>query len=88
MIQEQHQLITSGPYRYLRNPSYTAILTILVGFGFGIGNWLSLLVLFAAGVAAYAWRIAFVEERALAAQFGEEYQAYKKGTWALIPFIW
>ena len=88
MIQEQHQLITSGPYRYLRNPSYTAILTILVGFGFGIGNWLSLLVLFAAGVAAYAWRIAAVEERALAAQFGEEYQAYKKRTWALIPFIW
>jgi protein-S-isoprenylcysteine O-methyltransferase len=88
MIQEQHQLITSGPYRYLRNPSYTALLIILTGFGLGIGNWLSVLVLFAVGFADYAWRIARVEEPALAAQFGREFQDYKKKTWALIPFIW
>ena len=88
MIQDEHRLITSGPYKYLRNPSYTALLLILPGFGFGIGNWLSALVLFAAGVIAYAWRIAVVEEPALAKQFGEEFQAYKKKTWALIPFIW
>ena len=88
MIQEHHQLITSGPYKYLRNPSYTAILIILLGFGFGIGNWLSTLVFFASGVIVYALRIALVEERALAAQFGQEFQDYKKRTWALIPFIW
>ncbi|HVN16509.1 MAG TPA: isoprenylcysteine carboxylmethyltransferase family protein [Anaerolineales bacterium] len=88
MIQDEHRLITSGPYKYLRNPSYTALLLILPGFGFGIGNWLSALVLFVAGVIAYAWRIAIVEEPALAKQFGEEFQAYKKKTWALIPFIW
>jgi protein-S-isoprenylcysteine O-methyltransferase Ste14 len=88
MIQEQHQLITSGPYQYLRNPSYTAILVILIGFGLGIGNWLSVLVLFAVGLADYGWRIARVEEPALAAQFGRAFQDYKKKTWALIPFIW
>jgi protein-S-isoprenylcysteine O-methyltransferase Ste14 len=88
MIQEHHQLITSGPYKYLRNPSYTAILILLIGFGLGIGNWLSVLVFFAAGVIVYASRIALVEERALAAQFGQEFQDYKKKTWALIPFIW
>ena len=88
MIQEQHQLITNGPYKYLRNPSYTAILIILIGFGLGIGNWLSILMFFAAGVVAYALRVALVEERALAEQFGTEFQDYKKKTWALIPFIW
>lgn len=88
MIQEQHQLITGGPYKYLRNPSYSAILVILIGFGFGIGNWLSILVFFAAGIIAYGLRVALVEERALAEQFGKEFQDYKKKTWALIPFIW
>jgi protein-S-isoprenylcysteine O-methyltransferase Ste14 len=88
MIQEKHQLITSGPYKYLRNPSYTAILIIFIGFGFGIGNWFSLLTFFLTGAIAYGLRIALVEEPALARQFGEEFQEYKKKTWALIPFIW
>ncbi len=88
MIQEQHRLITSGPYRYLRNPSYTAVLLILTGLGLAIGNWLSALVLFATGVVAYAWRIAAIEEPALARQFGQQFDDYKKKTWALIPFIW
>lgn len=88
VIQEQHQLITSGPYRRLRNPSYTAVLMVLLGLGFGIGNWLSVLVFFAAGVIAYATRIALVEEPALMQRFGQEYQDYKKRSWALIPFVW
>lgn len=88
MIQEQHQLITSGPYRYLRNPSYTAILLVMLGLGLGIGNWLSAILCFAVGAIAYAGRIALVEEPALARQFGQEFQDYKQRTWALIPFVW
>lgn len=88
MIQDEHRLITTGPYQYLRNPSYTAILIFLIGFGLGIGNWLSVVVLFAVGFIDYAWRIARVEEPALTARFGKEYQDYKQKTWALIPFIW
>jgi protein-S-isoprenylcysteine O-methyltransferase Ste14 len=88
VIQADHQLVTSGPYKYLRNPSYTGILIVLLGLGFGVGNWASILVFFATGVITYGSRIAFVEERALREQFGQEYQDYKKRTWALIPFIW
>ena len=43
---------------------------------------------FCCGRLWYASRIALVEERALAEQFGQEFQDYKKHTWALIPFIW
>lgn len=88
VIQEGHRLITSGPYQYLRNPSYTAILIVFLGFGLEIGNWLSVLAFFGASVLAYVLRIALVEEPALAAQFGAEFQEYKKRSWALIPFIW
>jgi protein-S-isoprenylcysteine O-methyltransferase Ste14 len=80
-------LITGGPYTYLRNPSYTGALITLVGFGFGAGNWLSIIILLAAGLAVYTRRIA-VEEQALREQFGKTYEDYRKRTWALIPFIW
>jgi protein-S-isoprenylcysteine O-methyltransferase len=79
--------VTSGPYKYLRNPAYTGALITLVGFGFGAGNWISVIFLLIIGLAAYAWRIA-VEDKALRERFGEEYEDYKKRTWALIPFIW
>jgi protein-S-isoprenylcysteine O-methyltransferase len=64
VIQEKHQLITSGPYRYLRNPSYTGVILTFIGFGIGIGNWLSLIILFACGLASFARRILF-EDMAL-----------------------
>lgn len=87
VIQENHALITSGPYRHLRNPSYTGMLITLLGFGIGIGNWLSIIVLLAAGFTALVRRIA-IEDRVLSGQFGKEYEKYRKRTWALIPFIW
>jgi protein-S-isoprenylcysteine O-methyltransferase Ste14 len=86
-IQEAHVLIKNGPYRYLRNPSYTAILIALLGFGIAIGNWLSLVVLLAAGCISFVRRIA-IEDRALAERFGEAYEEYRKTTWALVPLIW
>jgi protein-S-isoprenylcysteine O-methyltransferase len=87
IIQEGHELIRTGPYKYLRNPSYTGTLITFVGFGFGIGNWLSIVVLFFTALITYAWRIR-VEERMLLEQFGGAFEDYKKGTWALIPFVW
>jgi protein-S-isoprenylcysteine O-methyltransferase len=87
IIQERHELITKGPYKYLRNPSYTGALITFVGFGFGVGNWLSATVLLFTALITYAWRIR-VEERMLLEAFGRAYEDYKKRTWALIPFVW
>jgi len=87
IIQESHELITTGPYKYLRNPSYTGALTTFIGFGFGIGNWLSTAVLLFTALITYAWRIR-VEDKMLLERFGQTYEDYKKRTWALIPFVW
>ena len=87
IIQERHELITKGPYKYLRNPSYTGALITFIGFGFGVGNWLSTVVLLFTALITYAWRIR-VEERMLLERFGRPYEDYKKRTWALIPFVW
>lgn len=87
VIQDNHELITTGPYKYLRNPSYTGAMITFIGFGFSVGNWLSIVILFFTGLITYIWRIR-VEERMLSEQFGPTFEEYKKKTWALIPFIW
>jgi protein-S-isoprenylcysteine O-methyltransferase len=86
-IQEHHELIMNGPYKYLRHPSYTGAMLTFIGLGFGIGNWLSIAVLITSGLTAYVFRIR-VEERMLLKQFNKAYRDYKKKTWRLIPFIW
>lgn len=87
VIQERHELITTGPYKYLRNPSYTAALITFIGFGLGVGNWLSIAALFLIGLITYVWRIR-AEDKMLLDEFGRTYEDYKKRTWALIPFVW
>ena len=87
IIQENHELITHGPYKHLRNPSYTGVLLTFIGFGIGIGNWLSLVTLFLIGLVSFVRRILY-EDQALSRRFGCKYDEYRKKTWSLIPFIW
>lgn len=86
-VHEGHRLITSGPYRVLRHPSYTGSLITVVGIGLAMGNWLSVLALTGCALLAYAIRMR-VEEKALAEHFGAEFAMHKRRTWALIPFLW
>jgi protein-S-isoprenylcysteine O-methyltransferase Ste14 len=87
VIQDRHELITRGSYKYLRNPSYTAALVTFTGIGIAIGNWLSIAALLLTVVPAYALRIR-VEDKMLLQAFGPTYEEYKKRTWALVPFVW
>jgi protein-S-isoprenylcysteine O-methyltransferase len=86
-LQDEHRLITSGPYRLLRHPSYTGAVLVIAGVGLAMANWLSLLIGLLTGPLAYLWRIR-VEEAALEAQFGESFRRNRAHTWAVIPFIW
>jgi protein-S-isoprenylcysteine O-methyltransferase Ste14 len=86
-LQDGHRMITTGPYRIVRNPAYLGSLLTLVGIGVGLGNWLSVLALFLAAVIAFSWRIR-VEDAAMNARFGEAHVAYRKRKAALIPFVW
>jgi protein-S-isoprenylcysteine O-methyltransferase Ste14 len=80
-------VITSGPYRPLRHPSYTGILLLAIGLGFLTGNWLSLVTLAACVVAGLVYRIR-VEERALLETLGERYRDYASSRKRLIPLVW
>ena len=81
------RIITSGAYRLLRHPSYTAGTLMNIGFGLALGNWASLALLTLAAFGVYSYRIA-VEERALLAVVGEPYREFMRTRRRLIPFIY
>jgi protein-S-isoprenylcysteine O-methyltransferase len=86
IVQDQHRLVESGPYRLLRHPAYTGTLLTLLGFGLAFGNWIALALLTGGPLIAYSYRIA-VEERALRARFGPQYEAFARDRWRLVPFL-
>jgi protein-S-isoprenylcysteine O-methyltransferase Ste14 len=85
-IQTGQRVIETGPYRYIRHPSYTGALITLVGLGLALGNWAGMLALLACTAVAYAYRIS-VEEAALIAALGEPYRQYMQRTRRIIPFL-
>lgn len=86
-IRRNHQLVKNGLYKYFRHPSYTASFLTFIGFGLSLNNWYSLLIVVVAVLAVFLMRIK-IEERALTAQFGDDYLQYKKEAWGLIPFVY
>lgn len=87
IIQGGHRVISQGPYRVVRNPSYSGALLSFIGVGLGLQNWASLAVIVLCSLVGY-WRRIVVEQQALVAHFGREYSDYIARTWALIPFLW
>jgi len=86
-IAEDHQLITTGPYRFVRHPSYTGTLLIFLGFGLCMLNVFSLAAVFLPVSTAFLWRM-HVEEQVLRDAFGERYLTYAAQTRRLIPLIY
>lgn len=87
MTSADQPVITTGPYRFVRHPSYVGGLLALTGIGCMYGNWLSLAALAVIPVAGFIIRI-HVEEAALSATLGSAYLSYAAGRKRLIPFVW
>jgi len=86
-ILENHKIVRHGLYKYLRHPSYTGLLLRYLGFGLGLGNWLSVVLIFVPLLGAVLYRIR-VEERPLKHSFGSQYDEYAKHTRRLIPGVY
>jgi protein-S-isoprenylcysteine O-methyltransferase Ste14 len=80
-------VVSTGPYRWVRHPSYTGLLLIVAGFGLAQGNWLSLAVCLVLPLPALVRRI-HVEEAELNRVLGEAYRSYQATTTRLIPGVW
>jgi len=86
-IQNDHRVITNGPYRFVRHPAYTGVMLTQLGVGIALANSLSLLICLAIPMFGFIPRIQR-EELALTADMGAEYQDYATTTKRLIPKVW
>ena len=84
-LKEGHELICSGPYRFVRHPIYTGLLVAFAGSAIARSEWRGLVALAIAFVAL--WRKLKLEERWLGETFGEAYARYRAEVPALIPFL-
>ena len=86
-VRRGQTVVDSGPYRWVRHPSYTGLLLTLAGIGLALGNWAALLALVVVPAAALVVRIG-VEERALLKGLGEPYRQFAAKRARLIPGVW
>jgi protein-S-isoprenylcysteine O-methyltransferase Ste14 len=82
-----HQLIETGPYTYLRHPSYGGALLEFLGLGIILDNWLSLVILVVPTWLAFNRRMT-IEERALHRALGSDYAVYMTRTKRVIPGLY
>ncbi len=84
-VKDGHELVQSGPYRWIRHPIYSGVLLMILGTGLASGQVHALLA-FALALTAL-WLKSRVEERWMSAEFAERYAAYRRNSWALIPYV-
>lgn len=85
-LQQGHQLVTGGLYRYLRHPRYVGITVFNVGIALIYRSWLAL-VFVAVLAMVLLWRI-HDEEQLMQQAFGAEWESYAKRSWRLMPFVY
>jgi len=84
-LKRGHELVVQGPYRWVRHPIYTGLLTALIGTALARGEWRGLIAV--AIAAASFWRKLRLEEALMGRQFGETYARYAERVRALVPFL-
>ena len=84
LTKTDHQLVTHGPYRWVRHPLYTAATAAFLALGLIAANAF-ILVMGVVIFAAIALLVVPREEAELAGKFGAAYAGYKQRTGALVP---
>lgn len=84
-FKESSKLITNGPYRYIRHPSYTFYILVTTGLAILTQIWFVYLIIW--GVGQYS-KVADKEEEMLVLQFGEAYIEYRLRSKKFIPLVW
>lgn len=86
-LAQEHELVQSGPYQYVRHPMYAAFFIIGIGFTLLAENWLIGVIYLIPLWVMYMAR-ARAEEQMMVERFGEMYREYIKRTGRLWPRLW
>jgi protein-S-isoprenylcysteine O-methyltransferase Ste14 len=84
-LKEGHELIERGPYRLVRHPIYTGMLTMLLATAIRFGHLGGI----AAVILAFAsfWMKLSEEEKLMLQQFPDQYRSYQQRVKRIIPFV-
>ncbi|MBF0443462.1 MAG: isoprenylcysteine carboxylmethyltransferase family protein [Oligoflexales bacterium] len=86
-VQREQFIVRSGPYKYVRHPSYSGAFLIYVFFPLFIGAWATFCLALFLLPAAWIRRI-YHEEKMLKEELGEPYENYCRQVKKIIPWIW
>jgi len=81
------KIVTSGPYRLVRNPMLTGVFILLLGIGFGINSVSSVFFFTPLFVLVNYWELKKIEEPELEMRFGDEFTEYRRQTPMFIPGV-
>lgn len=84
-IKADHELVTGGPYRWVRHPIYSGIALAFIGTVLAVGEWRGVLAV-PILLIAFVQRM-FVEEGFMRQQFGAAYDAYAQRVRAFVPGV-
>jgi len=85
-LNPDHELVTSGPYRFVRHPIYTSMLCVLCATGLLVAPLPLLFLAMPVFIVGTEIRVR-IEDRLLASFFGERFNSYKQSVPAYIPFV-
>ncbi len=86
LTKQEHELVTSGPYQWIRHPLYSMGLLLIFSLGLIASN--GLLLLFGLiGVIVFRFIVIPAEEKNLIDKFGMVYEEYRSRTGALTPWF-
>jgi len=85
-ILDGHRVVTDGPYRFVRHPSYTGLILVMAGFGFAGGDIWGLVAALVIIGTALTIRIR-AEERLLTVEFGPEYERFAAKRKRVLPAV-
>ena len=83
---DEDRLVEGGPYRWVRHPMYTAVLSLALGLAVLVQSWL-LLALFVALLALIV-RMIPAEEQQLRDSYGSDYERYSRRSKRLLPLLY
>jgi protein-S-isoprenylcysteine O-methyltransferase len=86
-VYEDHKVIRSGPFRFIRHPAYCGALILFVATLIFLHAWVGALLSFVFQFLAYKRRIRY-EEAMMVDKLGESYKTYIREVKALVPLLW
>ena len=85
VTRREHELVTHGPYRWVRHPFYDVVFLWGLSLSLLTANWLLALL----GFSAFTMMVlrTRIEEKKLIERFGDEYRAYASRTGQFLPHL-